>query len=267
MNSVESEGKTIEEATQRALLLLGIEADDAEITILQDPNEGDPGSGAAMARVRVEPASQAESTGKDGDIAVSEAPTDVPKTQTKSDTFVEVEKNVSGETSEDELGDEGDDEVDDEELGGEAAVECLEDLLDAMDLDCEIGVRLQTDEGKAVIEISGEDTGLAIGRQGQTLDAIEFIVNRMIEKRDPEARRVVVDAEGYRARRLEKLREMALDHATEAREQRQSVMMEPMSPRDRRTIHITLRDEGGVTTHSEGEGRFRHVVIEPVRDA
>jgi spoIIIJ-associated protein len=273
MNSVESEGKTVEEAVERALLLLDVSADEADVVVLQEPKTRLLGMSQTPARVRVtlksstplppnkvEPPEAAENT--------PPAPAQVSR-ETRAEVPAPTPAVVVGDGDSDGADDDdGDDDVyDDDVEAGELAADALQELLDLMDVECDVAASWDEDEERFVIEVSGPDTGIVIGRQGQTLDAVEFVLNRMLEKRNPSMRRVMVDAEGYRSRREEKLRGMALENATRVRETHQAIALDPMSPRDRRTVHMAIKEMSEVTTISEGEGRDRHVVIEPVRGA
>ena len=121
------------------------------------------------------------------------------------------------------------------------------------------------DEGELILDITGDDLAVLIGRHGKTLDALQFLVSaitvRQIGYRFP----VVVDVEGYKGRQREKLESIARTSANRAARQHRSVKMRPMTPYERRIIHITLRDDPRVETASEGEGSARHVVILPVQ--
>ncbi|NHM16400.1 KH domain-containing protein [Eggerthellaceae bacterium zg-887] len=120
------------------------------------------------------------------------------------------------------------------------------------------------DEGELILDITGDDLAILIGRHGKTLDALQFLVSaitvRTIGYRYP----VVVDVEGYKARQREKLESIARSSANRAVHQHRSVKMRPMTPYERRIIHIALRDDPRVETASEGEGSSRHVVVVPL---
>jgi spoIIIJ-associated protein len=119
------------------------------------------------------------------------------------------------------------------------------------------------DEERITLDIAGAESGLVIGKKGQTLDALQFLVNKIIN-RDAEGRKpILLDAEGYRGRREESLVELAHRLGEKARRTNRTVMMSPMSPHDRRIIHLTLDKVPGVTTRSEGEGAFRRLLIIP----
>ena len=143
----------------------------------------------------------------------------------------------------------------------DAARETLEHLLAGMGFEAPINARLL--EGEARLEITGEELGLLIGRRGETLDALEYLVDRIVNRPPHERIRIILDAEGYRERTAEQLREMALRLSEKAARTGERIPCRPMNARDRRVIHLALRDEAGVETFSEGEGAFRCVVISP----
>lgn len=136
----------------------------------------------------------------------------------------------------------------------------LEELLAKLGLEATVDV--QAGEDAVLASLDGPDSGRLIGRQGQTLDALQYLVNRMI--REPEDRApVFLDVAGYRERRREMLEAMALRLADKAIAERRPVTVEPMSPRDRRTMHVVLAKVAGVTTRSRGEGEERQLQIFP----
>jgi len=145
----------------------------------------------------------------------------------------------------------------------EQASEVLADVMRRMDLDARVAVR--EDGERIVLDIDGPDSGRAIGKKGQTLDALQFLVNKIVN-RFPEGRRhVVVDSGDYRDRHDEGLMSMARREAKRALTQGKVVTLEPMSPRDRRVIHLSLAKLPGVSTRSNGEGMDRRIQIIPAR--
>lgn len=146
------------------------------------------------------------------------------------------------------------------------AADFLEQLLRRMDVDVELteGER----DGVPLLSLRGPDEGLLIGRHGETLQALQSLLSTMLGRRfrdqDAEA---VVDIDDYLLRRAEQLRETALALAERAVADGQAVHAKPMSARDRRVLHVTLRDDPRVSTHSAGEDEDRHVVIVPADDA
>jgi spoIIIJ-associated protein len=126
------------------------------------------------------------------------------------------------------------------------------------------------DDERITLEIRGVDSGLVIGRQGATLDALQYLVAKMVSRgsehepgRDPGRKPIAVDTEGYRSRRAESLVELAHRLADKARKTQRPVMVHPMSAADRRVIHLALAEAPGVTTRSEGEGTQRRLVVVP----
>lgn len=121
------------------------------------------------------------------------------------------------------------------------------------------------DEGELILDITGDDLAVLIGRHGRTLDALQFLVSaitmRIIGFRYP----VIIDVESYKTRQRQKLESLAASAANRAASQGHSVKMRPMTPYERRIIHMALRDDPRVETGSEGEGPGRHVVVVPVK--
>jgi len=145
----------------------------------------------------------------------------------------------------------------------ELAVEMVNEIVSRMGL--QVGVVIREDGDDVVLDLSGEDAGRVIGKKGQTLDALQFVVNKIVN-RFPESRRhVVLDSGDYRLRREEGLASMARREAKRAVAQGRIVTLEPMSPRDRRVIHLSLAKFPGVSTRSDGQGMERRVRIIPAR--
>ncbi len=148
-------------------------------------------------------------------------------------------------------------------LGDKArhAVDFLTGLLDRMGLEAEI-VEVQEKE-RIEVELEGEDAGRVIGKRGQTLDGLQFMVNKVVN-RFPEGRQhVVLDVEGYKDRRDDSLTSMAHRLADKASRTGKVISINPMPARERRVIHIALADPPDVTTRSDGEGTDRRVCIVP----
>jgi spoIIIJ-associated protein len=155
-----------------------------------------------------------------------------------------------------------------EDLPPEDPRELLEELLeriaDELDLDAEVIVR--ESEGVLTGSLEGEDLGLFIGRHGQTIDAVQHLAQRILFRGAPDRPRVVIDADGYRDRRAELLREEADEAAEEAVRLGEAIDLDPLPPSERRLVHEHLRDRGDVSTHSEGDEPERYLVITPLAD-
>lgn len=137
----------------------------------------------------------------------------------------------------------------------------LKDVLDKMGIANEITTKYDSEENCLNIEISGEDMGVLIGKRGQTLDSLQYLVSLVVNKGTKEYIRVKVDTENYRERRNKTLENLAKNMAFKVKRTRRSVTLEPMNPYERRVIHSALQNDAYVTTHSEGEEPYRKVVI------
>jgi spoIIIJ-associated protein len=145
------------------------------------------------------------------------------------------------------------------------ASEMLIEILKRMGLGVQVSVREDADE--VVLDVAGEDAGRVIGKKGQTLDALQFLINKIVN-RFPEGRRhIVLDSGDYRQRRENGLVSMARREAKRAVQQSRIITLEPMSPRDRRVIHLSLAKFPGVSTRSDGQGAERRVRIIPARQS
>jgi spoIIIJ-associated protein len=155
-----------------------------------------------------------------------------------------------------------------DEVRAENARTFVETLLAKMGMDA-IADLVEPESGdppsEIRIEIEGRDSGRIIGKKGQVLSAIQHVVNRVVNKPGLDRRHVVVDAEGYRQRREDTLATMAQRLGKKAIEEGKIITFEPMSPRDRRIVHLALAKFPGVVTKSDGEGEGRRVQIIPVR--
>ena len=122
----------------------------------------------------------------------------------------------------------------------------------------------QADAETVELNIKGDGSGLLIGRHGQTLDAIEYVVSRALARRVKEPAPLSIDTESYRARRRQQLHRMALAKGEQAKREHVPVALDPMPPRDRRIIHMALKDDPLIMTRSTGEGFMRAIEIVPV---
>jgi spoIIIJ-associated protein len=148
------------------------------------------------------------------------------------------------------------------------ALDFVIDALAAMGMDCTVDL-LENEEGEPPedirLEIEGKDAGRIIGKKGQTLAALQFLGNRVVNRPGQKRRHVIIDAEGYRARREESLTTMARRLGRQAVTEGKIITFEPMNPQDRRVVHMALANFEGVVTKSDGEGEARRVQIIPVR--
>jgi spoIIIJ-associated protein len=146
------------------------------------------------------------------------------------------------------------------------ALRFTSDLMKKMLMDCSVRLSPPSeDSGDINLNITGPDAGRIIGKKGQVLAAVQFIVNRAMNRPGIERRYITVDADGYRSRRESSLANMARRLGKQAVSDGKIITFEPMSPRDRRVVHLALAKFEGVVTKSEGEGDDRRVQIIPVR--
>jgi len=145
---------------------------------------------------------------------------------------------------------------------GDRAGQMLNQMMAHMGLDATTKV-IEEDEEQAVIDIQGGELGLLIGKHGQTLAAVQHLVGLMANKGEESRKRIILDAEGYRERREESLRHLAIASARKAKQSGEPVTLDPLLPHERRIIHTALADDPSVTTRSIGEDPTRRIVIEP----
>ena len=235
MDYVETEGDTIDKAIENALKLLGVERDKITVDILSEGKKGILGFGSQKARIRATLRKSAI------DLRASELQP-VP---------VEEQPLVAAEAA----------------AMGQKAKEVLAEILNLMGISAQVELRVGEKADETVVEIRAENSGLLIGRKGQTLEALQYLVSRIVgERGGPEGPHIVVDIENYRQRRRKSLEDMALRLGEKAKRQRKTVTVDALSAADRRIIHAALQDDPWVTTKSLGQGSYRRLLIIPEGD-
>lgn len=229
MTSVEKTGKTVDEAIEAAIGELGVSREQIEYEVLDEPSKGLFGFlGGKPARVRV-------ALKEDRPPATGAAQKEQPERTAAADKL------------------QGD------PVG--AAKTFLLSVFKAMKLDVKIEKMTAVDQ--VTLNLRGDDLGILIGKHGQTLDALQYLTNLAAHRDSDERVRIVIDVEDYRKRREETLARLAYRLADRVKLRGEKVVLEPMSPHERKIIHITLQDDLRVTTFSEGEEPFRKVIIAP----
>jgi len=295
-DSIEVSAATVDEAVDQALSELGATQDDVLIEVLSTPRSGLLGLGSRAARVRVSrrpiegahskaqspppapprpPRGQAPETsrGRPPEPSRSRAPegprTDRPRTRApepprerRPEPQRSHAEQAIGPESEPAAADDDRQPANVEEQKREA-IGILTQILELMGEKAEV-VLTGVDAEAIEIEIRGDGSGILIGRHGQTLDALEYLLNRLVSHKIKDAVSVVIDTEGYRARRNNQLERMALSMGERAKREHIKMTMEPMPPRDRRIVHLALKDDPLITTRSTGDGYMRVVEIVPV---
>lgn len=242
--SVEISAKTVEEAIERGLRELGLTRDQVEVEVINPGRSGVLGFGAEDARVHITP------------LPAGPSP-DVESPQVEEvDTYVsELEPAIAPVEVEGDIAD--------------LAIELLQGLLDRMMVRAQVRVRVGDDlveegeEPSLVLDVTGDDLGILIGRRGETLRALQYMTRLMLSRSLERWEPVIVDVESYRVRRRRLLRQLATRMAERVAFSRQRVVLEAMPAHERRIIHIALRDHPQVTTRSIGEGEHRKVTIVP----
>ncbi|MCE5315204.1 MAG: RNA-binding cell elongation regulator Jag/EloR [Armatimonadota bacterium] len=234
MKKIEASGRTLEEAVHIATQELGVSADGVEYEIVEEGTKGFLGLGQSPTTVTA--------WVKEGYVPTSTfvaAPVEVISDEEEVSAFVE----------------EGDVFVDE-------ILRIVRDVLKAMEVDAK-PVLQSSDSEEVTVNIAGGDVAILIGKHGQTLDALQYIVGLAAAKYSDTRRRLILDAEGYRARHQEMIEAKAREYADAVRAEGKEAVLDPQNPRDRRIVHMYLADDPDVYTYSEGEGDYRHVVISP----
>ncbi|OPX88300.1 MAG: hypothetical protein A4E53_02082 [Pelotomaculum sp. PtaB.Bin104] len=141
------------------------------------------------------------------------------------------------------------------------AVKLLNRIFERMGVQVEMNLEEKNDA--LYINMKGDDLGILIGRRGETMDALQFLVNLSVNKNQEVRRRVIIDVEGYRHRREETLQKLAAKLANKARQRGRSVVLEPMSSQERKIIHTALQGRDDIYTFSEGDEPYRKIIISP----
>ncbi len=256
---------SVQEAVAKAANRLGINQNELSYQVVDQGNSGFLGIGARDARIEVDapPAEGAEEAKSPQDILYTPptekvAVAEVPDERAAEADAVDEESQSGGadiapEPSEDA-----------EKIPQDALDETerrVTVLLDAMGL----GARVEVYDagGYVAVDVSTDDTALFIGQKGETIDALQYLINASVNRSRTSRVRIVLDAEGYRQRRVEALQGMAHRSARKALREHRPVELPPMNPAERRVVHLFLRDNPRVTTESEGAGDARRVLISP----
>lgn len=268
MKQVETEGETLDEAIAKALSLLGVERDEVSLDILAQEKAGLLGFGRQNARVRVAVRTAVAAV---PDEAASDSDSGHGARESEPvDAAVEVDAPgiAAGLPGSDEPA--TDPSADADESVGEArkvGVDVLTEILRLMGVDSRVVVKPGHDSKEVVLDIQGDSGALLIGRRGQTLEALQHVVSRIVaEKVGPDGPQPVVDAEDYRGRRVRSLEDMALRLGEKAKRSRKTQSIDALNARDRRVVHMALKDDPWLTTKSQGQGAFRRLLIVPEGD-
>ena len=253
---------TVEEAAEKASAALGIPRDRLDFEVLDQGSAGFLGIGARDARVLV------RNTGTQADVSLA-GDEEARRLDHAGEGGVEppVEEGAQEalRLGPERIVEEEDDDVVAEEVPEDlilAVDEFATALVDAMGIDATVDAH---DAGDAIaVDVITKETGLFIGQKGETIDAIQYLLNVAVYKNRPFAKRIVVDSEGYRQRRIEAIQGMAHRIARRALRERRPLSLPPMSAAERRVVHLFLQENPKVTTSSEGKDDARKVVVNPI---
>lgn len=296
MAFVEKTGKNVDEAIAEALKELNITADQADIEVLDEGRKGIFGFGRKDAKVRVTvkevtvaeesaPAEKTVSEAAEAAVqAVKEAANIAVDTAVKKAVAVKADASAAVEDLSQKAAEAKDNAVDSaistlESLKSErparearkyvvndeaiiAAKEFLQRVFTAMKIEVAMEKFINKNDGSVTFKLHGQDMGILIGKHGQTLDSLQYLTNLVANKTSNERVRVIIDVEDYRDRRIETLTRLANRLADKVKRTGERVALEPMNPHERKIIHMALQGDRRVTTLSEGDDPYRHVVIE-----
>ncbi len=277
--SIRVSAKTLDDAITEALIQLGVTSDRLEYEVIEKGSAGFLGIGMKQAVIEAwkkeeEPEVTVEDIIKEEFRAEKkpEAPKKKEKParvkeEAKEEPAAEVKKETAAEPAE--AKEEPEEaapvkkevelaKVEDQTI--EAVSQFINDTLKAMNMEVKTSASIDED-GALCIDMEGEHMGILIGKRGQTLDALQYLANRVANKHQDGYVRVKLDTENYRARREETLKHLAKNIAHKVKRNRRPVALEPMNPYERRIIHSALQSDPYVTTHSEGEEPYRKVVV------
>lgn len=245
LNKERFEAKTVEEAITNATVSLGITSDELDYEVVEKGSSGFLGLNSKNAVINV---------WKKSDV-VEEENNKVPVEDTKEDKSVETKE----ETKEDSKKKNS---VVDPKAADEAKV-FLQDVFSSMNLTVDIKTSIDEENNILEIELEGPEMGVIIGKRGQTLDSLQYLTSLAVNRKVDNYTKIKLDTEDYRNRRKATLENLAKNTAYKAKRNKRSVSLEAMNPYERRIIHSALQDDKYVTTHSEGEEPYRHVVVVP----
>ncbi len=245
LNKERFEAKTVEEAITNATVSLGITSDELDYEVVEKGSSGFLGLNSKNAVINV---------WKKSDV-VEEDNNEESVEETKEDNSVETKEKTKEESKKKNS-------VVDPKAADEAKV-FLQDVFSSMNLKVDITTNIDEENNILEIELEGPEMGVIIGKRGQTLDSLQYLTSLAVNRKVDNYTKIKLDTEDYRNRRKATLENLAKNTAYKAKRNKRSVSLEAMNPYERRIIHSALQDDKYVTTHSEGEEPYRHVVVVP----
>lgn len=264
MDYIEVSGKNVDEALTNALIKLETTSDKVEYEVIEKGSAGFLGMGRKLAVIKVR-----KKEDKPVEANVKAKETETQKVADSSVSYEPVKAEPVKSVDNNEIKDDSHEQpkktskyttvMPNEEVERRITI-FLGDMFKAMNLEVKIDVKFD-DPDCVNVELSGPNMGVLIGKRGQTLDSIQYLTSLVVNKGKDKYVRIKVDTEDYRNRRKETLESLAKNIAYKVKRSRKPVSLEPMNPYERRIIHSTLQNDKFVSTRSEGEEPFRHVVV------
>ena len=270
--SIRVSAKTVDDAITEALIQLGVTSDRLEYEVIEKGSPGFLGIGMKQAVIEARRKPEPEPEPEPEEVFAKPEKPEIKETKKEAPVHKKKEKAERKPKKEKEVREVKEEEKPEEpkreetvlaevqDVTIQAVEDFLKNTLTAMNMEVEIKSEIDRD-GALRVEMSGEHMGILIGKRGQTLDALQYLANRVANKHQDGYVRVKLDTENYRARREETLRHLAKNIAHKVKRTRRPVALEPMNPYERRIIHSSLQSDPYVTTHSEGEEPYRKVVV------
>lgn len=268
--SIRVSAKTVDDAITEALIQLGVTSDRLEYEVIEKGSPGFLGIGMKQAVIEARRKPEPEPEPEPEEMFTKPEKPEIKETKKEAPVHKKKEKperkprKEVRETKEEAEPEEPKREetvlAEVQDVTVQAVEEFLKNTLKAMNMEVEIQSEIDSD-GALSVNMSGDHMGILIGKRGQTLDALQYLANRVANKHQDGYVRVKLDTENYRARREETLRHLAKNIAHKVKRTRRPVALEPMNPYERRIIHSSLQSDPYVTTHSEGEEPYRKVVV------
>lgn len=237
--TIEIEGKTIDEAIETACQEFGVPRGKLNIEIISEGTAGLFGLGSKKAKIK------ASLLSFDVDLGLAD---DKPAGPAREQTVMKEEPRAPSPAAHD---------------SAARAQKLLEGILQRMSVNARVTIQEAPDAVLLVVE--GNDNGLLIGKRGQTLDALQHLVNKAVNRQEKDRKQVIIDTEDYRRKREESLVALAEKLARKAKRTRKAVTLSNMNARERRIIHLALQGDESLITKSRGEGSHRKIIIQPSR--
>ena len=261
MDYQEFSAKTVQEAITEACTHFVVASDKLDYEVVEEGSTGFLGIGSksAIIKARVKDEAEileAEAAAQNEEKALDKEEKKAEKEEAKAEKKEEKEefKEAKKESKKEKV-------VVNAKEVEEMSIAFLKDVLHAMDIPAVVEAEYNAEEEVLDINLIGEDMGILIGKRGQTLDSLQYLVSLVVNKSTTGYIRVKVDTENYRSRRKATLENLARNIAAKVKRTRRPVSLEPMNPYERRIIHSALQNDKYVTTHSEGDEPYRKVVI------